>query len=207
MRIVFLERTNIRTGPAISSPILRVAIPGEVAVTVLTSPTLSGGYEWWKIQFSNGISGCCARLVGVQQHLFRFAPLDFEQAADFTLSWEGEYVNNPQDPGGETNFGISKRSYPLLDIKALTIDQAKAIYFQDYWLAGRCAEFGHPKSIILFDIGVIGGIERITLLSSLTCLEIIARQFDFYTGLTTFSTFGKGWVRRNTALLRLLGAE
>jgi len=207
MRIIFLERTNVRAKASIASSILKIAIPGEVGATVLTSPTLSGGYEWWKIQFSDGLLGYCARLVGVQQHLFRFAPLDFEQAVDFTLGWEGGYVNNPQDPGGETNFGISKRSYPLLDIKSLTIDQAKAIYFQDYWLAGRCAEFGHPKSTILFDIAVISGVSRITLLSFLSSIEIIARQFDFYVGLTTFATFGKGWVRRNTALLRLLGEK
>ena len=47
---------------------------------------------------------------------------------------EGGYVNDPDDPGGETNFGISKRSYPQLDIKALSIDKAIDVYYHDFWL-------------------------------------------------------------------------
>ena len=46
---------------------------------------------------------------------------------------EGGYVNNPSDPGGETKYGISKRSYPAVDIPALTRDQAIAIYYRDWW--------------------------------------------------------------------------
>src|ERR1700739_2946173 len=60
-------------------------------------------------------------------------PECFLKAAARVLANEGGYVNNPADPGGETNFGISKRSYPDLDIKNLTRDQAIAIYFRDWW--------------------------------------------------------------------------
>ncbi len=48
---------------------------------------------------------------------------------------EGGYVNDPKDPGGETNFGISKRAYPNLDIRHLTWAQAVDIYRRDYWEA------------------------------------------------------------------------
>lgn len=57
----------------------------------------------------------------------------FAQAIDVVLKHEGGYVKNPADPGGETKFGISKRAYPHLDIKNLTIEQAKQIYRRDYW--------------------------------------------------------------------------
>jgi lysozyme family protein len=57
----------------------------------------------------------------------------FLRAIKITLQNEGGYVNNPKDPGGETNFGISKRSYPTLDIKNLTKDDATAIYYRDWW--------------------------------------------------------------------------
>lgn len=57
----------------------------------------------------------------------------FERAFCETLSFEGEYSNNPEDPGGETKFGISKRSYPDIDIAALSFEQAKKIYREDYW--------------------------------------------------------------------------
>ena len=57
----------------------------------------------------------------------------FAQAIDVVLKHEGGYVKNPADPGGETNYGISKRAYPQLDIKNLTVKQAKQIYRRDYW--------------------------------------------------------------------------
>lgn len=46
---------------------------------------------------------------------------------------EGGYGNNPLDRGGPTKYGISSRSYPHLDIKNLTIDQAKSIFKNDYY--------------------------------------------------------------------------
>jgi len=57
----------------------------------------------------------------------------FDRAIISVLFHEGGYVNNPHDPGGETNFGISKRSYPNVDIKNLTKDEAIAIYRRDFW--------------------------------------------------------------------------
>jgi lysozyme family protein len=50
------------------------------------------------------------------------------------LAHEGGYTPGlPDDPGGETNFGISKRSYPQLDIKNLSREDAIEIYRRDFW--------------------------------------------------------------------------
>ena len=57
----------------------------------------------------------------------------FNHAIQVVLKHEGGYVNHPNDPGGETNFGISKRSYPKLDIKNLTEEKAIQIYKKDWW--------------------------------------------------------------------------
>lgn len=59
---------------------------------------------------------------------------NFPFAIDLVLAHEGGYANDPKDPGGETSFGISKRAYPNEDIRALTKDRAKEIYYTDYWL-------------------------------------------------------------------------
>ena len=64
----------------------------------------------------------------------------FLQAVEVVLAHEGGYVNDPVDPGGEAKYGISKRSYPRLDIKNLTIEDAKGIYYQDWWLKYRYNE-------------------------------------------------------------------
>jgi len=84
----------------------------------------------------------------------------FELAIKFTLSWEGGYVNDPNDPGGETKYGISKRQYPNLDIKNLTVDQAKQIYYNDYWKKykiDKIAAINPYLSIITFDTQVNTG--------------------------------------------------
>lgn len=60
--------------------------------------------------------------------------LRFASIIPWILEHEGGYVNDPQDPGGETNFGISKRTYPRENIRALTIDRAAAIYYVDWWV-------------------------------------------------------------------------
>lgn len=58
----------------------------------------------------------------------------FDIAVTLVLAHEGGYTAGlADDPGGETNFGISKRAYPQLDIKALTVEDAKNIYSRDYW--------------------------------------------------------------------------
>lgn len=57
----------------------------------------------------------------------------FDQINDRVLAHEGGYVNDPRDAGGETQWGISKRSYPKLNIQALTRPDAVAIYRRDFW--------------------------------------------------------------------------
>lgn len=60
----------------------------------------------------------------------------FLDAVTIVLKDEGGYVWDKNDAGGETNFGISKRSYPNVDIKGLTKDGAIAIYYSDFWCKG-----------------------------------------------------------------------
>lgn len=59
---------------------------------------------------------------------------NFNTAIELILKHEGGYVNDPSDRGGETKYGISKKSYPELDIASLTKEHAKEIYSQDYWI-------------------------------------------------------------------------
>ena len=52
--------------------------------------------------------------------------MTFEDAIEFVLLHEGGYSWDPKDPGGETRFGISKKSYPNLNIKNLTEEKVKS---------------------------------------------------------------------------------
>jgi len=82
---------------------------------------------------------------------------DWEKAIAFVLKMEGGYTNDPVDKGGETNYGISKRSYPNLDIKNLTVEAAREIYHSDFWLACSCDDLPTPFAISVFDAAVNQG--------------------------------------------------
>lgn len=143
------------------------------------------------------------------------------------LSHEGGYVFDKRDPGGETKWGISKRSYPALNIKALTRDQAVAIYRRDFWDAQQLGKLPQAVAFQVFDAGVNHGIGNAVrwlqaaagaaadgLIGPRTLaavraadqndllLRFNAARLDFYASLSTFATFGRGWVRRVAGNLR-----
>ncbi len=86
---------------------------------------------------------------------------DFDKAFTFIITHEGGYVNDPNDPGGETKYGISKRQYPDLDIKRLTLRDAREIYFNDYWRAIRGDDIRDQEiANQIFDFAVNAGVRR-----------------------------------------------
>ena len=84
--------------------------------------------------------------------------IDFNTAMNFVLRHEGGYVNNANDPGGETKYGISKRSYPNLNIKEITQNNAIDIYYRDYWLPSAADKLQGALSLIHFDTAVNMGV-------------------------------------------------
>ena len=78
--------------------------------------------------------------------------MKFEDCIDKVLEHEGGYVNDPNDLGGETNFGVSKKAYPDLDIKNLTRDEAKEIYRKDYWERYKIEKMPEALRYIYFDM-------------------------------------------------------
>ena len=86
----------------------------------------------------------------------------FDEIIEVVLHHEGGYVNDPSDPGGETNYGISKRAYPDVDIKNLTEDGAKDIYKRDYWDRYKCEDLSEDLRHIYFDMCVNMGAGRAT---------------------------------------------
>ena len=81
----------------------------------------------------------------------------FRAAVALILEHEGGYVNDPRDPGGETKFGISKRTYPHEDIASLSVERARFLYHRDYWLPIRGDELPPAAAIIVFDMAVNAG--------------------------------------------------
>lgn len=137
--------------------------------------------------------------------------MSFEKALEFTLAWEGGYVNDPKDPGGETKFGISKRAHPEIDIKNLDKIQAANIYKTKYWIPLNCQLASEPLDMVLFDTGVNCGVARTNTWSKLTnsWRTFIELRLNHYNKLRDYKDkkgnqpylrFYKGWMNRLNAL-------
>jgi lysozyme family protein len=81
----------------------------------------------------------------------------FETALAFVLEAEGGYSFDASDPGGETQWGISKRSYPHLNIKTLTKEDASVIYERDFWTPLHLGELPPALALLVFNSAVNQG--------------------------------------------------
>jgi lysozyme family protein len=148
----------------------------------------------------------------------------FDRALQLVLRHEGGLVDNPKDPGGLTNLGISQRAYPQLDIRSLTVADAAEIYRRDYWEKVQGDKLPEPLAIALFDCAVNVGWPRAILIlqeslgvtvdgnigqQTLTAcakpdalVRFSAARVRFYVANRNYSVFGLGWIRRtiSTAL-------
>lgn len=147
------------------------------------------------------------------------------------LAHEGGYSNDPKDPGGETNWGISKRSYPTVNIAKLTKEEAIAIYKRDFYdvikgekiasgVAYQLLDFAvnsgtgtairyYQRVLGVADDGIWGPVSQAAadaMSASDQIMLLIAERQDFQTRLKNWSAHGKGWARRNSQNLRY-GAE
>ena len=151
--------------------------------------------------------------------------VDFDAAFDRLLGHEGGYVNDPHDPGGETHWGISKRSYPHVDIRNLTREGAKAIYLRDFW--APLGSIDGALKFQVFDAAVNHGIENAlrmlqraagvaddghfgpvslgaVLGMSVTdvLMLFLAERLDFMRRLMKWPRYGSGWAGRIAGNLR-----
>ena len=144
----------------------------------------------------------------------------FDKAVDFVLAQEGGLVDDPQDPGGITNRGISQKAHPLLDIKALTLEDCKQLYREDYWNKIRGDELPPALAVVVFDAAVNQGphaairmlqqavgvnddgilgpktLAAASAAGSMVLAELVARRMVAYGLNPKFTRFGLGWSRR-----------
>lgn len=85
---------------------------------------------------------------------------DFDRALRQVLAFEGGYVNDPDDPGGATNRGITQATYDrwrgdhgqaTRSVAGITDAEVRAIYYQRYWLASGAPSLPMPLALVHFD--------------------------------------------------------
>ena len=90
--------------------------------------------------------------------------MNFDQAFHELLGHEGSYSNHPDDPGGETNWGITVKVARLNGydgpIKDMPVEFAKVVYRKDYWMPCRCEELPDPLRYPVFDAAVNSGVRQ-----------------------------------------------
>lgn len=168
--------------------------------------------------------------------------IDFDKAFARLIDHEGGFSDNPSDPGnwtggrpgrGElrgTKFGIASNTYPHLDIRSLTLAEAKAIYREDFWdvllhahpaikfqMFDTAVNHGRGNAIRMLQraIGVAadgrwGPVSQSALDArdhNDVLMLFLSERLSFWASLKTFDTFGRGWTRRGAENLRLAAAD
>lgn len=142
----------------------------------------------------------------------------FHFAIAFLLQQEGGYAADLGDGAGETHYGVTKKSYPDLDIQALTEEQAMAIYRRDFWDAIHLDLLPLPVAIAMLDAaanhgpvtavrllqealhvpvdGVIGPVTAQAARAPDALRRLCVARALRYASLGTFPRFGSVWMRR-----------
>lgn len=97
------------------------------------------------------------------------------------------YVNDPDDAGGETKFGVAKNANPDLNITALTWSKAKQRYFERYWMGGGCHLLPQRVALLHFDGCINHGISR----ASKFLQEVVGTTVDGSVGPGTAKAVSK----------------
>jgi lysozyme family protein len=127
---------------------------------------------------------------------------NFDRAFAVIVGIEGGYVNDPNDPGGETKFGLSKRANPDLDIKNLTLQQAQERYRTRYWACHDLDSLEYGKALLIFDTAVNGGNHSrwYSMFGGYPLEQFVeayqAEHALYLASLPTWQNFGRGWARR-----------
>lgn len=164
----------------------------------------------------------------------------FDKAFERTVGHEGGYTADSRDRGnwtsgvigkGElrgTKFGISAMSYPNVDIKNLTVNEAKAIYKRDFWDALNLGSAPQVMQFQLFDAAINHGWRRVvpmlqravgvkddgiigpkTIAAAKAMdpndlvMKFLAERIEYFTKLSTFTTYARGWMVRCANNLRI----
>lgn len=147
--------------------------------------------------------------------------MNLTQSMKQLLGNEGGFVDHPKDPGGATNYGITQRVAREHgfqgDMRNFPISMARGIYEADYWKPIKADQLPDSLRFHVFDAAVnsgpaqaikwlqraagvaedgIVGPRTISAASMVTPAKYSAIRLRFMTGLSTWTTFGKGWARR-----------
>lgn len=191
---------NLRERPTTGAKVLRTIAYAE-QVTITGAPV----GEWLPATYQGQAGYLFTQYVDTSKPTTDGVVDNFARALGWVLKEEAGYTPGiPGDPGGETNRGITKRSYPHLDIKNLTMQQTVDIYLNDYWKPSGANALPWPSCLAVFDGAVQHGVGTARSLwsqSNGNRLRYMGLRLQFYGAIPNVSTFEKPWGNRMGRLL------
>jgi lysozyme family protein len=156
--------------------------------------------------------------------------MTFDECFAALSQHEGDYVDHPNDPGGETRFGVTEGVARAAgfqgDMRELPLDLARQIYRERFWDAVRADELPAEVRYLAFDAAVASGVRQSTLWlqralkvaddgvigpktlaaaqaadPQLLKARLLAQRLRFMAGLTNWPSFSRGWSRRMADLM------
>lgn len=135
----------------------------------------------------------------------------FERTMAFVLKEEGGLSTDPNDPGNYVNgrfvgtkYGISANAHPDVDILNLSVEQAKTIYRNSYWISSSASALPWPLCLAVMDLAVNGGVGRAKEALNATghdFVKYMAWRIRWYTTIPNFDRYGPAWIRRCSRLM------
>ena len=168
----------------------------------------------------------------------------FETTFTRIIGNEGKFQNDKNDRGNWTSgivgqgqlkgtkYGISAMTYPTLDIENLSLDHAKQIYYNQWWIPLKMNQYPTALQYQLIDAsinhgmaetgkmlqravgakadGVLGPV-TIGLIGAMNIndvlMQFLAYRLEFMTNVSTWSIYGKGWSRRIAHNLKMAAID
>lgn len=163
----------------------------------------------------------------------------FETTFERIIGNEGKFQDDSKDRGNWTSgiigqgqlkgtkYGIAAMTYPSLDIKNLTLDDAKKIYYNQWWIPLKMNQFPKALQYQMIDASINHGMHETSKMlqraiganpdgilgpvsiSTLNRLDVndvlmlfLSYRLEFMTNIRTWDTYAKGWTRRVAHNLR-----
>jgi hypothetical protein len=217
---------NLRNAPVDGNVLVAVPYGEQIAIV-----GVSDNAGWVRVRYGNHEGWMASNLitltepqpaptpppVGIPDFTPPPPPTDtWQRSRAFVAKWEGGYQNVQNDAGnwtgcavgkGElkgTKYGISACSYPQLDIQNLTMAEADAIYFRDYWQKSGAAALPWPLCLLVFDTAVLHGVGTARQWQQevgTDAFAFAAKRLRVYTKMSNWDFWGKAWVNRVADLL------
>jgi lysozyme family protein len=126
---------------------------------------------------------------------------DFDRCVDIVIRLEGGDMITA-DSGGVTKWGISTKAHPDLNVRNLTLEQAKEIYRKEYWNACGAEFLTWPMNLAVFDCAVNQGVSVAVDIANdaLDVAEVIVMRMRRYAKLADnrkdLRQYFRGWIGR-----------